>query len=132
MVFDYFWGVVMQDIRFDGHLDLAIKEPSFANLTREAQHQFAYKNGKKLYSFIFVQHGELLYDFHTLKKEIVLRKNDVLFIPKNAFSRTRSLLRAYNARESPKIPPHFLTKQKNSPSAVYRKRVFSSKLQSCF
>ncbi len=73
----------MQDIRFDGRLNLTIREPGFANLTRQANHEFTYKNGKKLYSFIFVQHGELLYQFNTLKTTILLHKNDVLFVPKN-------------------------------------------------
>lgn len=72
----------MQDIRFDGHLNLAIQDPGFAQLTRQANHEFAYKNGKSLYSFIFVQHGELQYHFTTLKKYILIQKNDILFIPK--------------------------------------------------
>lgn len=73
----------MQDIRFDGHLNLAVQEPGFAHLTRKANHQFAYKNGKELYSFIFIQHGEMEYQFPTLKKTLLIGKNDVLFIPKN-------------------------------------------------
>ncbi|MBQ8342469.1 MAG: helix-turn-helix transcriptional regulator [Clostridia bacterium] len=73
----------MQDIRFDGHLNLIITEPGFVQVARKANHEFTYKNGKKWYSFIFVQHGELLYHFNTLKKDILLQKNDVLFIPKN-------------------------------------------------
>ena len=73
----------MQDIRFDGHLNLTIENPGFANLTRKANHEYAFKNGKSLYSFIFVQHGELEYYFNTLKKKILLVKNDVLFVPKN-------------------------------------------------
>ncbi len=73
----------MQDIRFDGHLNLTIQEPGFVQLARKANHEFAYKNGKKWYSFIFVQHGELEYHFTTLKQKILLYKNDVLFVPKD-------------------------------------------------
>ncbi|MBQ8446957.1 MAG: helix-turn-helix transcriptional regulator [Clostridia bacterium] len=73
----------MQDIRFDGRLHLKIQEPGFAHLTRKENHEFTFRRGKKLYSFIFVLHGEMEYHFNTLKTTIRLEKHDVLFIPKN-------------------------------------------------
>lgn len=73
----------MQDVRFYGNLNLTIKEPGFVNITRGANYEYAFKKGKELYSFIFIQHGEMEYYFNTLQRTILLRKNDVLFIPKN-------------------------------------------------
>lgn len=73
----------MEDIRFNGSLDFEIRELGFVQVTRNENYTFTYKNGKKAYSFIFAQHGELDYRFPTLNKTVRVEKNSVLFIPKN-------------------------------------------------
>lgn len=74
---------MMEDIRFNGSLDFEIKEPGFVQVTRNENYAFPYKNGKKAYSFIFAQHGELKYYFPTLNKYFLVEKGTAIFIPKN-------------------------------------------------
>ena len=72
----------MEDIRLQTYTNYDIKDLGYAQIERGANHRFAYKNGKSLYSFIFVKSGAMTYRFPTLKKTIALEKDSVLYIPK--------------------------------------------------
>ena len=72
----------MEDIRLSGYASSAIKNIGYLQLERNANHVFAYKNGKTVYSFIFVRKGALEYRFPTLQKTFLLEKDFILYIPK--------------------------------------------------
>ena len=72
----------MEDIRLQTYTNYDIKDLGYAQIERGANHRFAFKNGKSLYSFIFVKSGAMTYRFPTLKKTIALEKDSVLYIPK--------------------------------------------------
>ncbi len=73
----------MNDIRFNGNLNYSIETPGFVSVVRNENFVFTYKEGKKKFSFIFVQRGELEYRFKKTGKIVQIKKDDVLFIPKN-------------------------------------------------
>lgn len=81
MVFAYF-EIAMEDIRIYGNLDLEIKKPGFTQVTRANHFRYAYKNGKSLFSFVYVKKGTLQYYFNTLKKSICVEQGSSIFIPK--------------------------------------------------
>ena len=72
----------MDDIRYLGKLDYRIGNVSFINVTRNANFTFEFKKGKKNYSLIYVQNGELDYVFKNFEESIHISKGDMLFVPK--------------------------------------------------
>lgn len=72
----------MEDIRYLGKLDYEIKNVGFVNVERNQNYTFEFKKGKKQYSFIYVESGELEYFFKNTKKCIRIQKGDLLFVPK--------------------------------------------------
>ena len=72
----------MDDIRYLGKLDYRIDNVNFINVTRNENFTFEFKKGKKNYSLIYVQNGELDYFFKNSEKSIHITKGDMLFVPK--------------------------------------------------
>lgn len=81
MVFDY--GVVMENIRFDGKLKYRIDNVGYIQVVRNANYLFEYKKGKELFSFIYVKDGEIEYTFTEIGKSVHLKKDSLLYIPKH-------------------------------------------------
>ena len=73
----------MNDIRFNTDLCYTIKYPGYVSVVRNENFVFSYKEGKKAFSFIFVQRGELEYYFQESKQTIRITKGETLFVPKN-------------------------------------------------
>ena len=73
----------MEEIRFNGDLNIEIKKPGFIQLSRKANHIFAWPSGKPQFSFLFVQKGRLQFNFTSLKKTIYTDAETGIFIPKN-------------------------------------------------
>ena len=73
---------IMQDIRFNGKLNYIIDNVGFIKVLRNADFTVTYKTGKKRYSLIFVENGEMNYYFTEIKENITLIKGSALFIPK--------------------------------------------------
>ena len=81
----------MEDIRFDGDLDFTVSKVGFVNVMRNEDFTFEYKNGKKLYSFIYVENGVLEYYFYETKEKLKIKKGTLLFIPKQIPYKTKYL-----------------------------------------
>lgn len=81
----------MEDIRFDGNLDFNISKVGLVNVMRNEDFTFEYKNGKKLYSFVYVESGELEYYFYKTKEKLKIKKGTLLFIPKEIPYKTKYL-----------------------------------------
>ncbi len=81
----------MKDIRFDGGLDFVINKIGFVNVLRDENFVFEYKTGKKFFSFIYVESGELEYYFKNVKKRFKIAKGNMLFIPKQFPYKTKYL-----------------------------------------
>ena len=81
----------MNDIRYDGRLEYPIDQIGFVNLSRREGYEFEYKNGKSLYSFIYVENGSLEYLFSGKSEPMRLEKGMVLFVPKLLPYQTRYL-----------------------------------------
>jgi len=73
----------MNDIRIDGKLSFHIDNIGFVSLERNRGHRFEYKNGKGLYSFIYLESGAIEYTIPKMGKTDRLEKGSVFFIPKN-------------------------------------------------
>lgn len=82
MVFAIF-GVYMNDVRYNAKLNYIVEAPGFVSVVRNENFVLTYKEGKNDFSFVFVQRGELEYLFTPTGKTIQIKKDDVLFIPKN-------------------------------------------------
>lgn len=81
----------MEDIRFKGDLDFSITNVGFVMVVRNQDYTFEYKNGKELYSFVYVENGELEYYFYDTKEKLEIKKGTLLFIPKQIPYKTRYL-----------------------------------------
>ncbi len=81
----------MEDIRFDGNLQFTINKVGFVNVNRNENFTFEYKNGKELYSFVYVESGELEYYFYDTKEKWKIKKRTLLFIPKQIPYKTKYL-----------------------------------------
>lgn len=73
----------MEDIRFHGRLEFRIEKVGYVSVLRNKDYAFEYKKGKETYSFIYVAEGQLLYTFADTEKTVLIKKGDVLFIPKH-------------------------------------------------
>ncbi len=73
----------MDDIRYDGNLDVEIRNVGFVSVLRNENYTFEYKNGKERYSFIYVKSGEIKYCFAKQAKTFTVKKGGFLFVPKN-------------------------------------------------
>ena len=49
----------MEDIRYDGTLDLKIYDVGYVSVLRNANFTFEYKQGKDRFSFIYVKSGQM-------------------------------------------------------------------------
>ncbi len=81
----------MEDIRYLGKLDYRIENVGFVSVVRNKDFTFEYKKGKKKFSFIYVETGELEYYFEKDSKTITISKGDLLFIPKKLPYKTKYL-----------------------------------------
>ena len=72
----------MEDIRFAGNLERKIDNIGFINVLRNTGYSFEFKTGKKLYSLIFAESGEMEYRFSNSHQRIRLKKGQLLYIPK--------------------------------------------------
>ena len=72
----------MEDIRLYYYTNSSIKNLGYAQVERNANHVFAFKNGKWVNSFIFIRKGALEYRFPTLHQTLLVEKDSVLYIPK--------------------------------------------------
>ena len=81
----------MQDIRFNGKLDCKIDNVGFVNVLRNENYTFEYKTGKNLFSFIYVDSGELDYFFTEKQLNLRLEEGSLLFIPKHLPYKTKYL-----------------------------------------
>lgn len=72
----------MQDLRFGGKSRLELQHVGLLMLARRKGHNYEYKNGKKLHSFLFVEKGEMEYFFPEKNKTLSARRGDLLFLPK--------------------------------------------------
>ena len=79
----------MEDIRYWGKLDYRIENVGFVSVVRNKDFTFEYKKGKKQYSFIYVQNGELEYNFAKDDKTLRITKGDLLFVPKKLPYKTK-------------------------------------------
>lgn len=84
-------GDKMEDIRFDGNLEYSVNKVGFVKVTRHENFTFEYKNGKELFSFVYVQSGELEYYFYKTKEKMRIKKGTLLFIPKRVPYKTKYL-----------------------------------------
>ena len=73
----------MNDIRFQGHLEFNIENIGYVSVQRDKNYFFEYKKGKEMYSFIYVADGHLSYTLTDTNKTYLIKKGDVLFIPKH-------------------------------------------------
>lgn len=81
MVFAYFGGL-MEDIRYDGNMDLSIQNVGFVSVLRNQNYTFEYKNGKERYSFIYVTSGKMEYYFYREHQKYTINSGEFLYIPK--------------------------------------------------
>ena len=81
----------MEDIRHDGNLDFTISQVGFVSVMRNKNFTFEYKNGKDLYSLVYVDDGELEYYFYETKEKLKIKKGTLLFIPKQIPYKTKYL-----------------------------------------
>lgn len=81
----------MEDFRHDENLVFTIRKVGFVNVTRNENFTFEYKNGKDLYSFVYVEDGEIEYYFYKTKERLKLKKGNCLFIPKQFPYKTKYL-----------------------------------------
>lgn len=81
----------MEDIRHDGNLDFTISKVGFVSVMRNENFTFEYKNGKDLYSLVYVDDGELEYYFYETKEKLKIKKGTLLFIPKQIPYKTKYL-----------------------------------------
>ena len=72
----------MEDIRFDGGIGLKINNVGFINVKREKNYFFEFPDGKESFTFVFVQKGEMKYDFFTTNEIIRLAEGEMLYIPR--------------------------------------------------
>lgn len=72
----------MDDIRFGGKIDYKIDDLGYISVSRNKDYTFEYKNGKTSFSFIYVESGELEYNFNKFSNTFKIEKGSVLFIPK--------------------------------------------------
>ena len=71
----------MDDIRIEGKAEYALIAPGYIDIVRAKNHTFSYNSGKPVYSFVFVENGELCYAFKGVKAEKVV-SGECLFVPK--------------------------------------------------
>ncbi|MBQ1951130.1 MAG: helix-turn-helix transcriptional regulator [Clostridia bacterium] len=71
----------MEDIRFEEGYTVGIQSVGFVNVERDNGYTFEYKDGKTRFSFIFVEKGDLEYEFPSQK--ILISDGHVLFVPKH-------------------------------------------------
>lgn len=82
VVFAYLKGSVMEDIHFHGQLEFRIENVGYVSVLRNKNYTFEYKKGKETYSFVYVAEGQLQFTFADRAKNLLIKKGDVLFIPK--------------------------------------------------
>jgi len=81
MVFDY--GDTMGKIIFDGKLEYRIDNVGYLQVVRNTNYFFEYKKGKEMFSFIYVKDGEIEYTFPEIQESVLLKKDNLLYIPKH-------------------------------------------------
>lgn len=72
----------MEDIRFDGGTDLKINNLGFISVVRKKNFSFDANRGKENFSFVFVQKGEIKYDFKGIEESFVIKEGETLYIPR--------------------------------------------------
>ena len=92
MVFAYFKEKAMDDIRYLGKLDYKIENVGFVSVVRNENFTFEFKKGKKQFSFIYVENGELEYFFKNTGERIHIKKGNLLFVPKKFPYATKYLI----------------------------------------
>ena len=73
----------MESIRFDGKLEYKIDNVGYIQVVRNTNFFFEYKKGKELFSFIYVEDGEIEYTFTKIEETVLLKKDSLLYIPKH-------------------------------------------------
>ena len=73
------------------NLDFTISKVGFVSVMRNENFTFEYKNGKNLYSFVYVADGEIEYYFYEKKEKLKIKKGTLLFIPKQIPYKTKYL-----------------------------------------
>lgn len=81
----------MDDIRFGGKIDYKIDDLGYISVSRNNNYTFEFKNGKNFFSLIYVESGELEYNFNKSGKALKIEKGSVLFIPKSLPYKTKYL-----------------------------------------
>lgn len=72
----------MEDIRFDGGIGLKINNIGFISVVRKKNFFFDAIKGKENFSFVFVQKGEMKYNFMGSEKSFVIKEGETLYIPR--------------------------------------------------
>jgi len=105
----------MEDIRFDGKLEYSIVNVGYIQVVRSANYFFEYKKGKDLFSFIYVKDGEIEYTFPKIQESIILKKDNLLYIPKNypyytTYLKENTAIRIFTFDIESNTLPKFLSK----------------------
>lgn len=73
----------MEDIRYDSGIGLKINNLGFISVARKKNFFFLAGDGNENFSFIFVQKGEIKYDFTGLDESFFVKEGEMLYIPRH-------------------------------------------------